>query len=656
MAMTDEEKMAYLDQLGTDQAREAEFARMKNPLKASVLKQAYQAHKGRKGYSFMDSLGLGAAQGATMNLGDEIQGGIQAGLGALLPESMGGYSADEDRTYGQRYAQERDIARRKNQLAQEAHGGAYLTGNIVGGLAPGVLVPGGVSTSLGRNAASAAVQGGVAGLGASEADDLSGMALDTALGAGLGGVSAPVGVGLSKLAGKAYGYVSKAVGKSAARHAANQSFKAAQPSLADFREIPEERAGEIGRRFLNEKVVRFGNSAAGVAKKTAAKRGEIGLEIGRYDDQLDALSDTVPLLKESGGIPPEWVGVGIVDDAQRVYPTAADRDLRELMKKEAFALEDTYGAPRSRGPQESGMDIIEKPTTTLPRLVENGRLPGLKRGPETESVYVAAPGQGYAEEAELDELAKFLRQSYLPETKMGGYDVQRLVRGLEEGEVPHKAWRAINKAYAEHNGFGAVRFSEVAEPASQRLTFKALRAEKSSNYRKGYETQDFQPTRRAGMYRQLAHSQGEQFDEFAEQVSPEIAGKVKGASARFRDFAEGDEVAQVSSARQRKQGTVTLTDLAAIGAAGGVGGPVAAGVVYGLKKVLEGRGHSMAAASLDTIAALAGNQDISGAVARAMLKNPERLAKYLPALVEAAGRSPEAFKAISEKLAGLPDF
>ena len=48
-----------------------------------------------------ESLARGAAQGATMGFGDEIQGAVQALGGRVLPESMGGFGPDHHASLAQ---------------------------------------------------------------------------------------------------------------------------------------------------------------------------------------------------------------------------------------------------------------------------------------------------------------------------------------------------------------------------------------------------------------------------------------------------------------------------------------------------------------------------------------------------------------------------
>lgn len=156
---------------------------------------------------------LGAGQGVTLGLGDEINGFVQAvGEGIQNPEGKQGF--------WERYRKNRDTFRKEDDTAQKDQSGAYLTGNILGGSV--LPVPGGPATAgatygakLLRALGQGAVLGAGMGFGNSKADltqgDVGGAALDTVLGGGLGaaggalaeGVVAPLAEAGGKLIGKA---------------------------------------------------------------------------------------------------------------------------------------------------------------------------------------------------------------------------------------------------------------------------------------------------------------------------------------------------------------------------------------------------------------------------------------------------------------------
>lgn len=83
------------------------------------------------GPSMIESGALGALQGATLGFSDEIVGGLSAAGGALL----GNFNVSEN------YQRGRDVVRQANEAASEANPGSYLVGELAGG----IVLPGGVA-------------------------------------------------------------------------------------------------------------------------------------------------------------------------------------------------------------------------------------------------------------------------------------------------------------------------------------------------------------------------------------------------------------------------------------------------------------------------------------------------------------------------------
>lgn len=186
----------------------------------------------------LESLGRGAAQGATLGFGDEIQGLAQAAGIKNLPAALGGGrntlvpwqkefwdgktpggffsregvepSATDQRGLVDLYREQRDVARHDDDAARSANPKTFLAGEIAGGTLPAIATSGagtgagaaakapGLLRALGRAAVSGAKWGAVTGLGDSKADltqgDVEGAAGDTLKGAGTG---AAVSVGLT---------------------------------------------------------------------------------------------------------------------------------------------------------------------------------------------------------------------------------------------------------------------------------------------------------------------------------------------------------------------------------------------------------------------------------------------------------------------------
>jgi hypothetical protein len=128
------------------------------------------------GPSRAESFWRGAGQGITVGFGDEVNGFIQALGEKYLPESLGGGGEQaQTRTLGDLYRANRDSFRREDAAAERAHGGYYLGGNLLGGVATAPLLPGaGSGRTLGQlmwhGAKVGGISGGAYGLGASNAE------------------------------------------------------------------------------------------------------------------------------------------------------------------------------------------------------------------------------------------------------------------------------------------------------------------------------------------------------------------------------------------------------------------------------------------------------------------------------------------------------
>lgn len=215
--------------------------------------------------SELDSAGRGFVQGASMGFADEIAGAGQGiwndlknvftgnipevklekdELGRYTPETIA--RMNESATYDKF----RDEYRQADKLAEEANPKSYLAGQVGGAVGTGLLTGGGAS--LGRLAA----QGAVAGLGNSEAENLAGMAKDTAIGAGVGAITHGTGKALAS--------------------GASKLGSAAKNTLEDIATAPMGQEGiknaGLAARALN-KTGQIGEKVANVAKTVDDKIG-----------------------------------------------------------------------------------------------------------------------------------------------------------------------------------------------------------------------------------------------------------------------------------------------------------------------------------------------------------------------------------------------
>lgn len=136
------------------------------------------------GTSALESGVRGAAQELTFGSADELAGGLES----LFTSKT--------------YRQARDESRAAYAKAEADNPLTYGAGQLAGGLASLAIPVGGAigrAASTGSKVARAAAAGGVYGAGKSEAEDLRGLATDTAIGAGAGAAA----FGATKLVGKA---------------------------------------------------------------------------------------------------------------------------------------------------------------------------------------------------------------------------------------------------------------------------------------------------------------------------------------------------------------------------------------------------------------------------------------------------------------------
>lgn len=148
----------------------------------------------------LESARRGFTQGATAGWGEEITAALSAPILKAIGKLSGNPAYQEafgQKPIGDLYREGRDRERAENATAQAANPWTYGGANVAGGLwssfVPGLgmmNVPKGAK--VGTGVARGALQGGVTGLGTSEAEDLQGLAKDTGMGMGLGAVTGPL--------------------------------------------------------------------------------------------------------------------------------------------------------------------------------------------------------------------------------------------------------------------------------------------------------------------------------------------------------------------------------------------------------------------------------------------------------------------------------
>jgi hypothetical protein len=144
--------------------------------------------------SKLESGWRGATQGATLGFGDEMSGGVGAGLELFNPTDPNEAKKslwDRLSKVKENYQTYRDSQRQQNEAAQETNPVSYGTGELAGSIVPIALGGSGLAA---RTALSAPVRnialntgvGSLSGLGTSNSADISGDLANTAVGGGTG--------------------------------------------------------------------------------------------------------------------------------------------------------------------------------------------------------------------------------------------------------------------------------------------------------------------------------------------------------------------------------------------------------------------------------------------------------------------------------------
>lgn len=178
----------------------------------------------------------GAIQGGTLGFIDELSGGAEALGRAVGVKGLGGEFKDvgltsPDLDLKKNYIEGRDKKRALHKALKESNPSSYLAGEIGGGVL--ASLPGAGLAAKGVRGAGTlgGAYGAASGLGASEKEDLGGMAVDSATGAVIGGVT---GAGTAALLDKASKVASKLAQSKAAKDlgkALNYSKKENAPEI-----------------------------------------------------------------------------------------------------------------------------------------------------------------------------------------------------------------------------------------------------------------------------------------------------------------------------------------------------------------------------------------------------------------------------------------
>lgn len=296
-----------------------------------------------------ESAARGVAQGGTFGFADELTGALQAignDIGSLITgkqdpnaiapklDEFGRVTNPEELTGS--YVQRRDESRSNYKAAEAANPGAYIAGEIAGGLAS-AAVPLGSAGNIYKAAQAGARAGAAGSLGFSEADNAKGLVRDVAVGTGLGAAGGAVARGAEKVFSAVKGAPAQTIAKEAAASSvesgamkipeANSGVfkdiaKSAKnriksywnpdvdPSYKDFVEIAKKNG--IDPNILPESV-KFGPDSAASRSSRALAEGKYGEEtlkkfnqaLGQvresYDKKIQTYSKGLPIDEVSAG-------------------------------------------------------------------------------------------------------------------------------------------------------------------------------------------------------------------------------------------------------------------------------------------------------------------------------------------------------------------
>lgn len=222
-------------------------------------------------------------QGGSGSLSDEIAGGVEvagrvAGLEGLGANPIDEVSIADDgpsldwEILKDAYKRARD--KERGDLKKDAKERPALA--AASQLAGGIMSPINKIMPNASLAKSGAAIGGINAFGASEADNLGGLALDTTGGAVLGGTLGKTIDVASPYVGKAVDKVKNYVGEKASDLAEQLAFKSSGAMLKDFRAEGNEGVNKTGRHMLDSRIVGALDTVDDVARNAAAAKSAAG--------------------------------------------------------------------------------------------------------------------------------------------------------------------------------------------------------------------------------------------------------------------------------------------------------------------------------------------------------------------------------------------
>ena len=244
----------------------------------------------------LESAFRGGIDFASGGFSDELGGAIEAagsvvglrGLGENELQMPRGETPEEKKqSLLEVYKAMRDKRRGINKEALKASPKSYMAGGLAGGLASGAAMKvagatGSALTGLGKLPGWIANTGagGLFGLGQSEAEDVEGLAKDTATGAA-------TGFGMGALFSGA-GKVANSTAQGSKKVAEKNAVDSLAPMLADEKAMANQGVRDkLGREILDGGVTKFGSSPGKQAERLGPLLEEKGKRLGAIRDSVD---------------------------------------------------------------------------------------------------------------------------------------------------------------------------------------------------------------------------------------------------------------------------------------------------------------------------------------------------------------------------------
>lgn len=432
----------------------------------------------QQGPSAAGSVLGGLGQGISFGWGDELAAAAGSALDGLWGEDIP-------------YEKRLEYARRIDKKDKDTNPGAYLGGEIAGGLATAVVPAGAAAKgaqTLGQ-AAKAATLGGAGigalqGLGYSEADlrggDIGGAALDTAIGGGVGALGGAIGAG----GGKALSYglrkakdIKSGIGKTGIKLLTELDNDMIDEAYKRTKPITKGRSfNEIADDFMDMSNQLRDKASAGSSKAFDALEGKYTDSSDLLDAGLDSIDQQFPAKGGSKTAPKRAELEAYLEETiggrEKIPMSDLKRKIQEIDRRPEFKGDPDYQAMRrfydSIAKQDPDYAEAMKPVAEatglskdLQKLTEKGPRGYRQFSPDTATrnlKQAALKPNVYSEKADLiDRAGQSVGKDLLGEAKEQGlYEAfdKSMTRGSKGTLGGAIAGRAMESAVM--GGLGAV--------------------------------------------------------------------------------------------------------------------------------------------------------------------------------------------------------